>query len=347
MSLHPPMGLQWELAFSSSMQSTIRKKDVMSLVTKIGIIGASHVGAHVANALLYQGLASELYISDKETDLCRAQVNDLQDAMSFYPHTCRVIECDDRYEELAGCDVIVNAAGHVAAAAKDRDGELMVTPDEVKTFVPRIMAAGFQGVWVSVSNPNDVVAEAIWQESGHYDWRRVIGSGTTLDSSRFQHALSDATGYDPQCINSWMLGEHGFSEFACWSHVSFGCLTPEEVEKQAGLSFDRDDLEDKARRGGYITMKGKHCTEYSISNGTVKIVKAIVHDTKIITPVSTKIDDVYGEGGIWASLPCVIGKDGVERVFVPELSDTEIEKWHKTCGHIRGNVEKLGWLKTF
>ena len=92
----------------------------MALISKIGIIGANHVGAHVANALLYQGLATELYISDTNEVLCKAQVNDLLDAMPFYPHPARVFELDDRYEELAGCDIIVNAAGHVAAAVSDR-----------------------------------------------------------------------------------------------------------------------------------------------------------------------------------------------------------------------------------
>ncbi|MGN0070950.1 MAG: L-lactate dehydrogenase [Atopobiaceae bacterium] len=319
----------------------------MRNAAKVGIIGASHVGAHVANALLEQGLVTELFISDRDEALCRAQVNDLEDAMAFYPRAAKVHECDTRYEELAECDVIVNAAGHVAAAQKDRDGENTVTPEEVKTFVPRIMKAGFDGIWVSVSNPNDVVAEAIWQESGHYDWRRVIGSGTTLDSSRFQHALSRATGYDPQSIHSWMLGEHGFSEFACWSHVTFGCLTPEEVEEQAHLKFDRDKLEDEARRGGYITMVGKHCTEYSIARGTVKIVAAILGDTKLVTPVSTRIENVYGITGIWSSLPCVIGASGVEHIFVPEFSDSEIAKWQASCAHIRANVDSLGWLHAF
>ena len=313
-------------------------------VTKVGIIGNNHVGAHVANALLSQSLVSELYLADKDTVLCRAQVNDLLDAMSFYPHSAKVFECDDRYEELAGCDVIVNAAGHVAGAAESRDGELFMTTDEAKTFAKRIADAGFDGIWVSVANPNDVVALAI-QKLGGFDPKKVIGSGTTLDSSRFQHALSNVTGFDPQCISSLMLGEHGFSEFALWSHVSFGSLTPEEVEKTLGIEFDRDGLEEQACRGGYITMAGKHCTEYSIANGTVKIVKAVLNDTKIVTPVSTYMDgSAYGVKGIYESLPCMIGKDGVEKVFVPEMSESEVAKWHASSKHIADNVRQVTWL---
>lgn len=311
----------------------------MATVAKIGIIGCSHVGAHVANALLYQGLVSELYLCDRDYKLCRAQVNDLLDAMSFFPHGARVVEVDDRYEELAMCDIIVNAAGHIEGARTDRDGELMLTTAEPLTFVKRIVEAGFDGIWFNISNPNDVVALEI-QELAQCKPGRVIGSGTTLDSARFKHALSRVSGFDQRSMNCWMLGEHGFTEFALWSHVSFGCLTPEEIETQMDVSFDRAALEEEACRGGYISMAGKFCTEYSIANGSVEILKAIVHDTKLITPVSTLIHDVYGESGIYASLPCVIGAAGVERVFVPTMSDDEIEKWHRSCTHIRENVEK-------
>lgn len=316
----------------------------MSLVNKIGIIGCNHVGAHVANALLYQGVPDELYISDVDTALCLAQVNDLQDAMPFYPHSCRIYECDDRYEELAGCDIIINAAGHVKEAAVNRDGELFVTTDEARTFAQRITNAGFSGIWLSIANPNDVVATELWKLTG-YDPKKIIGSGTTLDSARLRHALSEVTGYDPACINGWMLGEHGFSEFACWSHVSFGCLTMDEVAQQAGFSFDLDALEQKATHGGYITMDGKGCTEYSIANGATEIVKAIVHDTKLITPVSTLMEGVYGVSGFYASMPCVLGANGVEHVFVPELTDSEIEGWHRSCDHIRENIARIDWLE--
>lgn len=190
----------------------------MALISKIGIIGANHVGAHVANALLYQGLATELHISDTNEVLCKAQVNDLLDAMPFYPHPARVFELDDRYEELAGCDIIVNAAGHVAAAAGNRDGELFVTTDEAKKFAKRIADAGFDGVWVNIANPCDVVTTELQYLTGA-DPNKVIGSGTTLDSARLRHALSGATGYPASCINAWMLGEHGNGMFACWSHV--------------------------------------------------------------------------------------------------------------------------------
>lgn len=316
----------------------------MSKLVKIGIIGTSHVGAHVADALLTRAVVDELYLCDVNVGLCRAQVNDLLDTMSFYPHAAKVFSVDDRYEQLASCDIIVNAAGHVKEAMVNRDGELFCTTDEAKTFVERITHAGFAGIWVSVANPNDVVATEIWKLSG-CDPTRVIGSGTTLDSARLKHALSRATGYAQHSINAWMLGEHGVGEFACWSHVSFGCLTPDEVERQTNITFDKLDLEDQARKGGYVTAAGKQCTEYSIANGAVEIIRAIVHDTKLITPVSTLLHNVYGYDGFFSSLPCVLGEKGVEQVFVPEFDEREVQAWKVSSDRIRNNIARIGWLE--
>lgn len=309
----------------------------MGSLGKVGIIGLSHVGAHVADALLSHGTVEELRFCDRDEKLSRAQANDMQDAMPYYPHRARVVDCACEYEQLAECDVIVNAAGHVAASKTNRDAENLLTPAEVATFAPRIMAAGFQGVWVSIANPCDVVALELQKQTG-MDPRRIIGSGTALDSSRLRHAIADATGYDPASVNAWMLGEHGFSEFACFSHAAIGCLTLDEVEAQAGIELDRAAIEEQATRGGYITMQGKFCTEYSVANASAKIVEAVLGDTKLVTPVSTLVEDVCGVSGIYSSLPCVIGSGGVEQVFVPELSDAEIEKWHATCEHIAANV---------
>ncbi|MDU2589917.1 MAG: L-lactate dehydrogenase, partial [Atopobium sp.] len=162
---------------------------------------------------------------------------------------------------------------------------------------------------------------------------------------RLRHALSGATGYPASCINAWMLGEHGNGMFACWSHVSIGCLTLDEVAAQTGKTFDLPELEQAGRMGGYVTYSGKQCTEYSIANGAVEVIKAVVHDTKLITPVSTLLTDVYGVSGFYSSLPAVIGANGVEKVFVPELSDSEIEAWRKSCEHVKGNIDQLGWLE--
>ena len=91
-----------------------RKDTYMYQTRKIGVVGQGHVGAHVANSLLMQGIADELYLCDVNEAKVTSEVQDLRDSLSFVPYNTKIVNCYDHYEELACCDVIVNAAGKVA-----------------------------------------------------------------------------------------------------------------------------------------------------------------------------------------------------------------------------------------
>lgn len=316
----------------------------MAIIRKIGVVGMGHVGAHVAHNLLMQGVADELYLSDINEKKLVSEVQDLNDAMSFYPHACKIVNCGAEYERLAGCDVIVNAAGKVTLSSGDRDGELFFTTDAARTFAKRVADAGFQGVWVSISNPCDVVCTEIQHLTG-CDPKRVIGSGTALDSARVRYAVSRQVGLDQRSCNAYMLGEHGFSQFVAWSNVNFGGKPLAELaeEQPERFGFDQDKVENDARMGGYLTYEGKQCTEYAVSLAAVRLVQAVVSNEHYVTACSTLMNGQYGETGCYASLPCVVGADGVEEVFELSMTDGEVEKFHKSCGHIKDNIARLEW----
>ena len=122
----------------------------MAELRKVGIVGIGHVGAHVANSLILQGIVDELYLADIDVQKVTSEVQDLRDALPFCPYNVRVVNCADRYEELACCDVIVNAAGNVKLAAENRDGELFFTTDACRMFAQRIVDAGFTGIHPSI-----------------------------------------------------------------------------------------------------------------------------------------------------------------------------------------------------
>ena len=316
----------------------------MPIIRKIGVIGQGHVGAHVANSLLMQGVADELYLCDTNAQKLRSECQDLMDSMSFYPHNCRVISCGDEYERLACCDVVVNAAGDVAASAKDRDGELFVTADITRTWPRRLVGAGFAGVIVTISNPCDVVATEIWHLTG-YDPRRIIGSGTALDSARLKNAIARRVGLDQRSICAYMLGEHGNSQFAAWSAVSFGGKPLAELaaEQPGRFGFDLGECEKDARFGGYVTYAGKGCTEYAIANAAVRLVRAVVSDEHLVTACSTLLTGEYGQSGHFTSLPCVVGAAGVEEVITLTLTAAERAELASSCEHIKGNIGRLPW----
>ena len=314
----------------------------MSALRKIGIIGLGHVGAHVANSLLLQGIADELYLCGLHDQKVISEAQDLHDSLSFVPYNTRIVNCFSSYEDLAECDIIVNSAGSVLGSAQNRDGELFTTTESAKTFANRIVGAGFHGILVSVANPNDVVCTTIWKLTG-YDPSRIIGTGCGLDSARLRSEISKETGISPKSIDAYMIGEHGFAQVAAWKSASIAGkklseLTEEDPDR---YRFDLAACEERARKGGYVTYAGKGCTEYAVANCTARICSAIFHNEHAVLSVSTLLTGQYGEEGIFSSLPCVIGADGVEQIYSLDLSEEEEQGFHKSCDHVRENLARL------
>lgn len=311
---------------------------------KIGIIGLGHVGAHVANSLLLQGIADELYFVGNHDQKVISEAQDLHDSISFVPYNTRIVNCSNRYEDLAECDIIVNCAGNVSLVTTSRDGELFNTTDSARTFAETIVGAGFDGVLVSVANPCDVICTAIWHLTG-YNPARIIGTGCGLDSARLRSEISKVTGVSPKSVHAHVIGEHGASQVAAWSSVSIAGKRISELAKDFPdtYGFDQATVEENARQGGYVTYAGKGCTEYAIANCTARICAAVLHNEHAVISASALLTGQYGEEGIFASLPCLVGAEGVEQVFAPELSAAEEEGFHKSCDHIRENISQLPW----
>jgi len=310
---------------------------------KIGVVGQGHVGAHVANSLLLQGIADELYLCDINEKKVTSEVQDLRDSLTFVPYNTKIVNCHDHYEELAGCDVIVNAAGKVALAAGNRDGELFFTTDAARTFAKRIVDAGFDGVFVSISNPCDVVCTELWHLTG-YDPKKIIGSGCGLDSARLHTEISKKVGVSPKSIDAYMIGEHGFSQLAAFKAATIGGkkLSELEAENPEKYKFDHMEVEELARKGGYVTYSGKGCTEYAVAQAAVRLVQAVLGNEHYVTCCSTLLTGEHGEEGIFSSIPCVVGANGIEETFELPLNEREQAAFHTSCEHIRGNIAQLG-----
>ncbi|MDD4649808.1 MAG: hypothetical protein PHO79_07325 [Desulfoplanes sp.] len=316
----------------------------MGGVRKVGIIGISHVGAHVAQGLILQGVADELYVCDINESRLTSEVQDLSDTLSFCPHDVKIHNCAADYEAMKDCEVIINAAGDIVKAAVNRDGELYVTTAIAETFAQRIGKSGFTGIFINIANPCEVVSTEIWKLTG-LPWNHVIGLGTMLDSARFQNALQKATGIDQKSIGAYMLGEHGARQFAAWSHVTFGGKPLVELaeENPQQFGFAQDAVEDQARQGGYVTYAGKGCTEYAVSAAAVKLTMAVLHNEHAILACSTLPHGAYGLEGHFVSLPCIIGADGVESIIELKINEREREGLMTAWNAISSNLSKMQW----
>lgn len=307
---------------------------------KVGIVGVGHVGAHCAFSLATQGIVDELVLVDINKQKAVSERQDLIDSITYLPHRVNV-EVGE-YEDLKDCDIVVISVG-VITKSHDRLDELQRSVDMVDSFVKRIVDSGFNGIFINITNPCDIIARRVWELSG-FDKSKVFGTGTGLDSSRFRAILARETGIDHKSIQAYTLGEHGDSQIAAWSQVSFAGKPLSELEKEDPKNFsdlDKAAILKEVKDAGWVTFEGKGATEFGIASTLARFVQIIFHDEKQIMPAATLIEGQYGEEGIFTSTPCVIGKNGVEKVIELKLSDEELREFRHSCDVIKNHIAKI------
>ena len=307
----------------------------------LGVIGLGHVGAHVAYSLAVQGIADELILVDQNRQKVASEAQDLRDSVAYLPHRVTVREGD--FPDLGECDVIVNSVGKIELlrGTHDRLTEMDFTIPAVRGYAEKIKSSGFDGVLINITNPCDIVTRELANLLG-LPRGRVFGTGTGLDTSRLLSALARQTGVDHKSITCYMLGEHGNKQFAPWSCVRFRGMPLDEWAKvDERFRFDRDALTRESIGGGWVTFSGKFCTEYGIATTAARMASIVLHDEKAIMPASAELSGEYGESGLFAGVPCVLGAGGVEQVVELPLNAEEKAKFHKCCEGIRHNMEHL------
>ena len=311
---------------------------------KVGIIGLGHVGAHVAYSLAVQGICDELVLVDKNEKKVESERQDIADSAAYLPH--RVHVSVGNFADLGDCDVIVNSVGKIELLeTHDRLTEMDFTISAVNGFADKIKASGFNGILVNITNPCDIVTQQLAKKLG-LPKGHVFGTGTGLDTSRLLSALARQTGIDHKSITAYMLGEHGASQFAPWSCVSFrGCPLDECAKRDSRFRFDREALKKESIGGGWVTYSGKKCTEYGIATTAARIVSIVLHDEKQIMPVSCELGGEYGENDIFVGVPAVIGAGGAEQVVELPLTDEEMAEFHRCCDDVRHNAEHVKDIK--
>ena len=313
----------------------------MSIKTrKVVIVGSGNVGSHCAFSLAVQGVCDEIIMIDKIEKKANAEAVDLSDTVSYLPHY--VTSRKGTFEDCSDADIIVVSLGVPPEPNKIRLDFLEGTIREVDTIIEPIMKSGFDGIIVVISNPVDVVANYILEKT-KLPKNRVFGTGTTLDSSRLRRILSHETGIDAKSIQGYTMGEHGDSQMVPWSHVSLGGKPIFDLIKEKPKTFgnlDLDDIEKRAAFAAYEIIAGKGCTEFGIGVGLTEIVKTILHNERKILPATTLLNGEYGQTDVFASVPVIMSKDGIEEIIEINLTNNEKEKFNNSCNIIRSYIEK-------
>jgi L-lactate dehydrogenase len=301
----------------------------------IAIVGAGHVGATAAYALMLRGLFTEIVLIDADEGRAAAEATDISDANAL-ARPCRIK--GGTYADAANARIAVLTAGAATHGDESRLSVADRSATIVRDCVAQLMAAGFTGIIVVASNPVDAMTQ-IAQEASGLPPARVIGTGTLLDSARFRQRIARQLDVAPSTVEALVLGEHGDSEVAAFSTVRIGGVPLDTFLGQS--PFSRETTAADVVRAAYGIVQGKGYTSFGIGTAIVRICEAIRRNERVVLPVSTRTAGEFGMADVYLSLPCLIGGEGTAKVLAPDLTEAETQALRRSAEILQQVVARL------
>ena len=247
------------------------------------------------------------------------------------------------FAQCGDADVVVLCVGIRPKNIQSRLEVLESAYEIHEPLVAQIMESGFDGILLVASNPVDIVTYAVWRLSG-LPRSQVIGSGTSIDTSRLKTLLSYYLPVDPRSVSGYVLGEHGDSQFPVWSHVTIGGKPLLDILAQHPARFGHLKLDDIARQTketGMEIYKVKGSTYYGIGNALAYIIRSVLNDDHKIIAVSAILDGEYGYADLCLGVPAIITRSGMREIVELNLSPVEQEQLAQSAAVVRQAIASL------
>lgn len=309
--------------------------------SKVTVVGAGSVGSSVAYAALIRGSARHVALYDINTAKVDAEVLDLAHGTLFTGAS----------DITGGSDISVAAGSHVVvitAGAKQNPGQSRielagVNAGILRTMLPQLLEVAPDAVYVIVTNPCDVLT-VLAQEATALPPERLFASGTVLDTSRLRWKLAHRAGVATSSVHAYIIGEHGDTEFALWSHASIGTVPLMDWESEGHPRMTVDELDAitvDVRDAAYKVIQGKGATNYAIGLSSARIIEAILRDENAVLPVSTVLRNFHGIDGVALSVPSIVNSRGAFPIRETPFSPNELALLRRSADALREVADSL------
>ena len=307
---------------------------------KVAMIGCGFVGSASVFSLMESGLFSEIVMIDANHARAEGEAMDISHGLPFakpmniYAGT---------YDDIVDCSIIIITAG-----ANQKPGETRLDLVEknvgiFKQIIPEIAKRNCEGLLLIVSNPVDILTYAAIKLSG-FDPKRVIGSGTVLDTARLKYLLGEHLQVDNRSVHAFIIGEHGDSEVAAFSSATVSGMPLSQFCELKGHTHHEEaeqQIYEDVRDSAYHIIERKNATYYGIAASVRRICECIIRNEQSVLPVSSLVKGEYGIEDICLSLPAIVGADGVGQIVPIQLNDEELEKIYKSAAELRAVADKV------
>lgn len=304
---------------------------------KVTVVGAGFVGMTCAQRLAEQEVAEEVVLIDVIEGRPQGIALDINQAAAVEGYQARVVGTNDS-ADTNGSDLFIMTAGMPRKPGMDRSDLLEINGKIINTVADYIKAGSPNAKVIVVSNPLDTMVYLMAARLG-FEKHNVVGMAGVLDSARMAYFFADANGGGVRDVRCMVLGGHGDSmvpmpQFSTIDGVSVGALFAES---------DIDAINTRTQHGGaeIVNLLKTGSAYYAPSAAAVAMAKSILRDEHRLLPCAAWLEGQYGIKDIYLGVPCVLGKNGVERIAELELDESGMAKLNASADAIRQDLETL------
>ena len=308
---------------------------------KIVLVGTGMVGMSFAYSALNQAVCDELVLVDIDKKRAEGEAMDLNHGVAFASSSMRIYAGD--YSDCSDADLVVICAGVSQKPGESRLELLQRNTAVFQSIISPITRSGFSGIFLVATNPVDIMTRVTYELSG-FNASRVFGTGTTLDTARLRYLLGDYFSVDPRNMHAYVIGEHGDSEFVPWSQAMLATKSVIDICEQSDGKFCLEEMQKisiEVRDAAQKIIEAKKATYYGIGMTLVRIVRAVLSNENSVLTVSARLRGEYGQKDVYIGVPCIVNRNGVDRVLELTLTEEEQQKFTESCAVLEENYEGL------
>ena len=307
---------------------------------KVSVIGAGNVGASVAQYLAQRNLCDIVVVDIPEKEgMPKGKALDLMQAgpVDFYDVT---ITGTFDFADIKDSEVVVVTSGLARKPGMSREDLLKANAAIIKSVSENIARFAPNSYLIMVANPLDLMTFHAWKVTG-FPTNRVFGQAGILDSIRFRTFVAMELGVSRNDIQAMVLGGHGDTMVPLPAYTTVAGIPITEL-----ISEDRiKAISDRTRMGGgeIVKLLKTGSAYYAPARASVDMVEAVLLDRKRVFPCSSYLNGQYGLKDVYIGVPCVIGANGVEKVFELKLNDGDLALLQKSGNTYKEHLKELGY----
>ena len=293
-------------------------------MTKISLIGAGQIGGTLAHLIGTKELVNEVILFDVASGIAKGKALDIAQSSSVDGFNVK-FSGTDKYEDIKDSDVIIITAGVPRKPGMSRDDLLGINLKIIKQVAEGVKTNAPEAFVICITNPLDVMVMAFQKFSG-LPSNKVVGMAGILDSSRFKLFLSLELNVPVREIEAMVMGGHGDTMVPMPRFTKISGKPLLDLVKDGKISANRlEEINQRTRDGGAEIVKflEKGSAFYAPAASGIQMAEAYLNDQKKLLPCAVQLNGEYGVQNVYAGVPVIIGKDGVEKIEEIDLDEKE------------------------